>query len=149
MRTARLPFVFIVSFSPTAGYYDHVISLSVSLSLCLCLSVCLSVYLSTYIPIYHFITNKKENVINSGVYPLSISNHSFIYAIRKIGIPRGNPRVIESRKFKSFDESAFILDLKNVDWPSVTAAVDANDFWAMWKDRFLLIIDKHAPRRTI
>ena len=97
----------------------------------------------------HFITNKKENVTNSGVYPLSISDHSFIYAIRKIGIPRGNPRVIESWNFKSFDESAFILDLKNVDWPTVTAAADANDLWAMWKERFLHIIDKHARRRTI
>ena len=97
----------------------------------------------------HFITNKKENVINSGVYPLSISDHSFIYAIRKISIPRANLRVIEPRNFKSFDESAFILDLKNADWPTVTAATDANDFWAMWKDRFLHIIDKHAPRRTI
>ena len=37
----------------------------------------------------------------------------------------------------------------NADWPTVTAAADANDFWAMWKDRFLHIIDKHAPRRTI
>ena len=72
-------------------------------------------------------------MINSGVYPLSMSDHSFIYAIRKIGIPRGNPRVIESRKFKSFDESAFILDLKNADWPTVTAAADANDFWQCGK----------------
>ena len=72
-------------------------------------------------------------MINSEVYPLSMSDHSFIYAIRKIGIPRGNPRVIESRKFKSFDESAFILDLKNADWPTVTAAADANDFWQCGK----------------
>ena len=60
----------------------------------------------------HFISNKKENVTNFGVYTLSISDHYFIYAIRKIGSPRGSPKIIESWNFKCFDESAFTSDLK-------------------------------------
>lgn len=49
------------------------------------------------------ITNSKEKLTHTGVYPLSISGHYLIYAIRKIGIPRGQPRVIQSRNFKRFD----------------------------------------------
>ena len=40
-----------------------------------------------------FITNSSESIISSGVYPLSISDHDLIYAIRKTGLPKGN-RVI-------------------------------------------------------
>ena len=49
---------------------------------------------------------------NFGVYTLSISDHYYIYAIRKIGSPRGNPKIIRSRNFEYFDESAFTSDLK-------------------------------------
>ena len=43
------------------------------------------------------ITNSVESLSHSGVYPLSISDHNLIYAVRKIGIPRGQPRLIETR----------------------------------------------------
>ena len=95
------------------------------------------------------ITNKKDNVKVFGVYPLSISDHSFIYIIRKIGLSRGNPKVIVSRNLKSFDQTAFLLDLQNANWPSAIAVSDVNDFWSKWKDIFLQITSKHAPSRTV
>ena len=52
------------------------------------------------------------------------------------------------RNFKCFDESAFTSDLKNANWPTVNSGADPNDFWASWKNTFVDIIDKHAPRRT-
>ena len=57
------------------------------------------------------ITNSKERLNHTGAYPLSISDHYLIYAIRKIGIPRGRPRFVEARNFKHFDESKFKMDL--------------------------------------
>ena len=76
----------------------------------------------------HVIINKKDNVKVFGVYPLSISDHSFVYIIQKIGFPRGNPKVIESRNFKTFDQTAFLLDLQNANWPSATEVADVNNF---------------------
>ena len=57
------------------------------------------------------ITNSKERLNRTGAYPLSISDHYLIYAIRKIGIPRGRPRFVEARNFKHFEESKFKSDL--------------------------------------
>ena len=96
----------------------------------------------------HFITKSRENVILSGVYPLSISDHSLIFAVRKIGTPRGNPRFIESRSFKNFDQNKFKLDLQNANWPPIGSVYNANDYWSKWKSIFLEIVDKHAPCRT-
>ena len=56
------------------------------------------------------ITNKKESIIYSGVYPLSISDHNLIHAVRTNCIPRGQRRVVESRNFKNFNELKFITE---------------------------------------
>ena len=60
-----------------------------------------------------FITNKEDNISHSGIYTLSISDHYLIYAVRKIGLPRGQPKFIQSRNFKHFNEENFLTDLKN------------------------------------
>ena len=63
-----------------------------------------------------FITNKEDNISHSGVYTLSISDHNLIYAVRKIGLPRGQPKFIQSRNFKHFNEENFLPDLKSASW---------------------------------
>ena len=54
-----------------------------------------------------FITNSEESILHSGVYPLSISDHNLIYAVRKISIPRSSPRYIETKSFKNFKTGEF------------------------------------------
>ena len=73
-----------------------------------------------------FITNKTESIIHSGVYPLSISDHNLIYAVRKISIPRAQPKFVESRNCKNFNELKFITDLKNAPWPHIDNSEDVN-----------------------
>ena len=63
-----------------------------------------------------FITNKEDNISHSGVYTLSISDHNSIHAVRKIGLPRGQPKFIQYRNFKYFNEENFLTDLKNASW---------------------------------
>ena len=63
-----------------------------------------------------FITNKEDNISHSGIYTLSISDHYLIYAVRKIGLPRGQPKFIQSRNFKHFNEENFLPDLKSASW---------------------------------
>ena len=96
-----------------------------------------------------FITNKKESIIHSGVYPMSISDHNLIYAVRKISIPRGQPRFVESRNFKTFNETKFITDLENAPWPYTKDIQDVNCVWDAWKNVFLNVIEKHAPCRIM
>ena len=95
------------------------------------------------------VTNSKERLSHTGVYPLSISDHYLIYAIRKIGIPRGRPRFVETRNFKHFDESKFKKDLIKAPWPCIDNFQDVNCALAAWTKVFLHgVVDKHAPCRT-
>ena len=94
------------------------------------------------------ITNSKERLSHTGAYPLSISDHYLIYAIRKIGIPRGRPRFVEARNFKHFDESKFKNDLINATWPCIDNFQDVNRALTAWTKVFLSVVDKHAPCRT-
>ena len=73
-----------------------------------------------------FITNKKDNISHSEVHTLSISDHNLIYAVRKIGLPRGQPKSIQSRNFKHFREENFLTDLKNASWPVIKSGMEMN-----------------------
>ena len=95
-----------------------------------------------------FITNKEDNISHSGVYTLSISDHNLIYAVRKIGLPRGQPKFIQLRNFKHFNENNFLTDLKNASWPVIKSGMEVNSAWNAWEDIFLNIVDKYAPRRA-
>ena len=73
-----------------------------------------------------FITNKEDNISHSGVYTLSISDQNLIYAVRKIGLPRKQPKFIQSRNFKHFREKNFLRDLKNASWPVFKSGMEIN-----------------------
>ena len=96
-----------------------------------------------------FITNNNDRIIKSGVYPLSISDHCIIYAIRKIGIPRKQPKFITTRSFKRFVKEKFLQDLSTANWPDLDEIDDVNMAWSSWRTIFIGIVDKHAPMRTI
>ena len=97
-----------------------------------------------------FITNNTESIVHSGVYPLSITEHNLIFAIRKIGIPRRSPRYFETRKFKKFNANAFLLDIQNYYLPQFDSnSANINEAWHIWKSNFLNILNKHAPKRVI
>ena len=96
-----------------------------------------------------FIMNKEDNISHSGVYTLSISDHNLIYAVRRTGLPRGQPKFIQSRNFKHFNEENFLTDLKNASWPVIKSGMEMNSAWNAEKDIFLNIVDKHAPRRVM
>ena len=95
------------------------------------------------------ITNSVESLSHSGVYPLSISDHNLIYAVRKIGIPREQPRLIETRNFRHFNESKFKSDLINSTWPLIANFQNVNDAWSAWKEVFIGVVDKHMPCRIV
>ena len=65
--------------------------------------------------------------------------------LKKIGLPRGQPKFIQSRNFKHFNEENFLTDLKNASWPVIKSGMEVNSAWNAWKDIFLTIVDKHAP----
>ena len=63
--------------------------------------------------------NNSHCIVDSGVIPVHLSDHSLIYGVLKAGIPRAPPRAIEYRSFIHFSKQAFLTDLTNVNWSLV------------------------------
>ena len=60
----------------------------------------------------HFITNKPEKISNSGVIHTGISDHSLIFAIRKVNIAqKDKENIAEIRNMKNFNKYQFLQDL--------------------------------------
>ncbi len=49
-----------------------------------------------------FITNKPENIINSGVVQLGISDHNLIFGCRKLSLGKNQPKIVETRNYKYY-----------------------------------------------
>ena len=95
-------------------------------------------------------TNYLDRVVCSGVSHVSLSDHSLVYAFRKISIDpsfKGHS-TITYRKFKNFDSASFRSDISRQNWDSVNNYDDSNDMWDVWKSLFFQCVDKHAPLRT-
>ena len=90
-----------------------------------------------------FLTNKPENISNSGVIHLGISNHSMIFAVKNVLLP----------KFRHSPVRDYKILLKVISWkiycksPTIFLCQfdDPNTCWQAWKSLFFDILDRHAP----
>ena len=91
-------------------------------------------------------TNSPNRVVASGVIHLGISDHSLIFAVRKISISNKNiHKVVNVRNMQKFNVNTFRNDLDNLPWDNVKKLGDVNDQWQLSKNMFLSVVDKHAP----
>ena len=94
----------------------------------------------------HIVTNTPEKISDSGVIHTGISDHSIVFAIRKISVTKNRENIVETRNIKNFDDQKFIQDLMQQHWENVYFfAEDPNKKWEIWKKLFLEVLDKHAP----
>ena len=98
----------------------------------------------------HMVTNTPEKIASTGVIHTGISDHSLIFAIRKIHVVvKQAANTIEIRNMKKFNEQNFLRDLSNQCWDYVYFYADnPNDMWKIWKQLFLEVLNKHAPLQT-
>ena len=95
----------------------------------------------------HIVTNTPEKISHSGVIHTGISDHSIIFAIRKIRIiEKKENNTVEMRNMKKFDKGKFLDELLTQHWEYVYFfGNDPSAMWEIWKDLFLEVLDKHAP----
>ncbi len=95
----------------------------------------------------HIITNTPEKISHSGVIHTGISDHSLVFAIRKIQIiQKKEKNTFEIRNMKNFDEKKFVDELLTQHWEYVYfLGNDPSATWEIWKELFLEALDKHAP----
>ena len=78
-----------------------------------------------------------------------ISNHSMVFAYRKLSINGVTPghNTLIYRKFCKFNRTNFRNDIASQNWDEINNFSNPNDMWSKWKCMFLSIVDKHAPLR--
>ena len=82
----------------------------------------------------HIVTNMPEKISDSCVIHTGISDHSLVFAIRKISIVTKQENTLEIRNMKNFDEGKFIEELLKQHWEYVYFfADDPNAMWEIWK----------------
>ncbi len=90
----------------------------------------------------HIVTNTSENISDSGVIHTGISDHSLVFAIRKISVVKKQENTVEIRNMKNFDEDKFVTELLKQHWEYVYFfAEDPNSMWEIWEK----ILNRHAP----
>ena len=95
----------------------------------------------------HLVTNTPEKISASGVVPTGISDHSLVFAVRKIHrLSKKGTNIVEIRNMKNFNEKHFLNDLSNQCWEYVYFFPENPDeMWQIWKYLFLEVLNKHAP----
>ena len=81
---------------------------------------------------------------------ISISDHSLIYAFRKLstGLFTKGHSTVTYRKFKNFDSASFRNDIWLQNWDEIRAHDNPNDMWHVWKNIFNSVVERHAPLCT-
>ena len=95
-------------------------------------------------------TSHQDNSICSGVSQVGISDHSSVYACRKISIPIRSKGINLSKysQFKHFNSTNFLNDILTQPWDDIKEFYDPNDMWKKWKDLFVSVCDRHASFKT-
>ena len=89
--------------------------------------------------------NNPESISNHGVIEIGISDHSLIYAVKKLVPLKGQRTCSEVRNFKNFNERLFLHDLSRIPWDCVNQFNNPNDSQQVWKSFFIEVPDRHAP----
>ena len=84
-------------------------------------------------------TNTPDRVVCSGVSHIGISDHSLVYAFRKVSIESTTNKhtTLRYRNFKNFNSDPNLI--------LILIYSDPNLMWAAWKQLFLECVNKHAP----
>ena len=95
------------------------------------------------------ITSSPDKIIRSDVVHFGISDHSLIYATRKLNsvFKRVSRNSFEFRNFKKFNVESFLNDLYTLPWVELDNKQNVDEMWKCWKALFIQVLDKHAPKR--
>ena len=91
-------------------------------------------------------TTNPNNIVDSGVVQLAISDHYLTNCVKKFMSNLSKVlKVFESRQMKNFDKEKFTADLSQFYWDDLVDFDDPNIVVQMCANIFVATIDKHAP----
>ena len=72
---------------------------------------------------YYIVTNKKDNVADSGIIPCGIGDHDLVYIIRHARLPKTkkDPKIVTVRSTKNLNKDTLIKDLNELPFELIRA----------------------------
>ena len=95
------------------------------------------------------LVSHPDRIIKSGVLSDCFSDHSIIFCVWKIKLPRLPPKFIKVRQFKNMNNESFICDLIAINWNRFQLIPSVEDAWNFLYTELNKVIDRHAPWMTI
>ena len=95
----------------------------------------------------HIATTSPKNIVKSGVFQISLSDHFMVYCVRKFesGVLKDH-KTIKTRRMKKFNEQMFLMDVASINWVKALGQTDdINVLVSNWSKLFSSVIKKHAP----
>ena len=91
-----------------------------------------------------------NRITKSGVLSDCFSDHSIIYCIWKIKLPKSPPKLIKIRQHKQLDPESFQNDLINsINWERFQLILNVGDACNFLNDEFNEVLNRHAPWRVV
>ena len=105
------------------------------------------VSLTTSSLIDHIATKCPNNVVDSGVLQVSMSDHYLVYYLMKLSEARKEShKEIKTMSMKSFDEAAFLADVSQINWDGIVSRpINIKVLVDDWSNLFSMTINKHTP----
>ena len=91
------------------------------------------------------LTNKKRRALQTGVVDTQISDHSLVYTIMRVTLPRLSSRKIAFRSFKKFDRDKFVEDFSVAPFHIMDIFDDPDDMLYVFESLYNDILDEHSP----
>lgn len=93
----------------------------------------------------HIFTNAVDKCSKGISVPIGCSDHNLIAIVRKAKVPKGNPKVVNKRSYKTFNQESFCTDVNNLCWSDVYKENHPDDAIKAFVNIFYPVLDKHAP----
>jgi uncharacterized protein YoxC len=95
------------------------------------------------------LTSNTSLVAESVVEKTHISDHFLVYSIFKLKLPKQLPDYMVTRSFKNYSSEAFKNDLEQLTWQENSIDRDVNQSLYNFNQKFLSVLDMHAPIKTV
>jgi len=101
----------------------------------------------------HIVVNCEENVSQSGVIHIGLSDHFLTYCTRKIGKKSNfnckDENKIKIRSTKKYNKDVLIEKLNAANWSELLMCRNINSAWSIFRNLFISVLDEVAPIREL
>jgi hypothetical protein len=99
----------------------------------------------------HIYCNHPLNIMNVKTISSGMSDHcpiSCVWSCKTPSKSKGGHIYVNYRSMKNFDSTAFLFDVSHLNVMDLYQCSNADDALNLWNQKFVPIIDKHAPLKT-